>query len=161
MTEEVKEQSFQFFDYHMQDIVGIYKERAIERQERKRQEELKKEMIENGEQESEEEDDDYAQELLVLQRHIEGQFDSINKQAGKSILRKSTSFSNQGALDTVAPSVRRLSVTSRNQKSEKLRNIKRPNFLMISRGIIKRLLRIHCMNKGLSMIILPLSILYS
>lgn len=121
MTEEVKEQSFQFFDYHMQDIVGVYKERAIERQERKRQEELKKEMIENGEQESEEEDDDYAQQLSSSSADIEGQFDSINKQAGKSILRKSTSFSSQGALDTVAPSVRRLSVTSRNQKSEAIK----------------------------------------
>jgi lipopolysaccharide export system permease protein len=41
-TEEVKEHSFRFFDYHLQDIVGIYKQRAIERDEKKREEEYKK-----------------------------------------------------------------------------------------------------------------------
>jgi lipopolysaccharide export system permease protein len=41
-TEEVKEQSFQFFDFHMQDVVGIYKERAIQRaEEARREQELK------------------------------------------------------------------------------------------------------------------------
>jgi len=41
--EEVKEQSFQFFDYHLMDLLSVYKQRAMERQERKRLEELAKE----------------------------------------------------------------------------------------------------------------------
>ncbi len=46
-TEEVKEHSFRFFDYHLQDIVGVYKQRALERDAKKREEELKKELTEN------------------------------------------------------------------------------------------------------------------
>ena len=42
-TEEVKEHSFKFFDYHVQDIVGIYKQRAIERDERRRAAEMSEE----------------------------------------------------------------------------------------------------------------------
>ncbi len=41
--EEVKEQSFQFFDYHLQDLLSLYKQHAMERQEKKRLEELAKE----------------------------------------------------------------------------------------------------------------------
>ncbi len=43
-SEEVKEHSFRFFDYHLQDIIGIYKERALQREKEKREEELRKEM---------------------------------------------------------------------------------------------------------------------
>jgi lipopolysaccharide export system permease protein len=43
-TEEVKEHSFRFFDYHLQDIIGIYKERALEREREKRELELQKEL---------------------------------------------------------------------------------------------------------------------
>ena len=39
--EEVKEHSFRFFDYHLQDLVGVYKQRALER-ERKQQEEQRR-----------------------------------------------------------------------------------------------------------------------
>lgn len=46
-TEEVKEHSFKFFDYHLQDIVSVYKERAFEREEKKRLEEEKKEQRAN------------------------------------------------------------------------------------------------------------------
>lgn len=46
-TEEVKEHSFRFFEYHIQDIVSVYKERALEREEKKRLEEEKKEQWEN------------------------------------------------------------------------------------------------------------------
>lgn len=46
-TEEVKEHSFKFFEYHIQDIVSVYKERALEREEKKRLEEEKKEQREN------------------------------------------------------------------------------------------------------------------
>lgn len=46
-TEEVKEHSFRFFDYHLQDIVGVYKQRALDREAKKREEELKKELSEN------------------------------------------------------------------------------------------------------------------
>jgi lipopolysaccharide export system permease protein len=42
-TEEVKEHSFKFFEYHLQDIVGVYKERAIEREAKKRSEEEQRE----------------------------------------------------------------------------------------------------------------------
>lgn len=42
-TEEVKEHSFRFFNYHLQDIVGIYKQRALEREERKRKKQAAKE----------------------------------------------------------------------------------------------------------------------
>ena len=45
-TEEVKEHSFRFFDYHIQDIVGIYKQRALEREERERLKEEKEEQLE-------------------------------------------------------------------------------------------------------------------
>ncbi|MDZ7608869.1 MAG: LptF/LptG family permease [Cyclobacteriaceae bacterium] len=41
--EEVKEQSFQFFDYHLHDLLSVYKQHALERQEKKRLEELAKE----------------------------------------------------------------------------------------------------------------------
>lgn len=46
-TEEVKEHSFRFFEYHLQDIVGVYKERALEREEKKRMEEEKIEQRKN------------------------------------------------------------------------------------------------------------------
>jgi lipopolysaccharide export system permease protein len=46
-TEEVKEHSFRFFDYHLQDIVGVYKQRALDREAKKREEELKKELADN------------------------------------------------------------------------------------------------------------------
>jgi lipopolysaccharide export system permease protein len=41
--EEVKEQSFQFFDYHLEDLLSGYKQHAMERQEKKRLEEQAKE----------------------------------------------------------------------------------------------------------------------
>jgi lipopolysaccharide export system permease protein len=41
--EEVKEQSFQFFDYHLEDLLSVYKQHALEREEKKRLEELAKE----------------------------------------------------------------------------------------------------------------------
>lgn len=52
-TEEVKENSFRFFDYHLQDIVGIYKERALLRDEKKRSAEEKKEQRENDKEDAE------------------------------------------------------------------------------------------------------------
>lgn len=42
-TEEVKEHSFKFFEFHIQDIVGVYKQRAIEREAKNRAEEEEKE----------------------------------------------------------------------------------------------------------------------
>ena len=45
-TEEVKEHSFKFFNYHLQDIVSVYKARSLEREARKREEE---EKFEEGE----------------------------------------------------------------------------------------------------------------
>lgn len=53
-TEEVKEHSFKFFDYHLQDIVGIYKERALEREARARGKEEEKEYKEQKEREERE-----------------------------------------------------------------------------------------------------------
>ncbi len=53
-TEEVKEHSFRFFDYHLQDIVSVYKERARERDAKRRQEELKNELRENPDMEANE-----------------------------------------------------------------------------------------------------------
>lgn len=46
-TEEVKEHSFKFFTYHLQDIVGVYAERALERAEKKQEEKERREQIEN------------------------------------------------------------------------------------------------------------------
>ncbi len=46
-VEEVKERSFMFFDYHLQDIVSVFKQRAREREEKQRAEEEEKERIEN------------------------------------------------------------------------------------------------------------------
>ncbi len=43
-SEEVKEHSFRFFDYHLQDIIGVYKERALERERQKREEEMLKNL---------------------------------------------------------------------------------------------------------------------
>lgn len=48
-TEEVKEHSFKFFDFHLQDIVSVYKERALEREAKKRAKEEKKEQREQEE----------------------------------------------------------------------------------------------------------------
>ena len=45
-TEEVKEHSFKFFDYHLQDIFSIYKQRSLEREAKKRSLEEEKERIE-------------------------------------------------------------------------------------------------------------------
>ena len=42
-TEEVKEHSFKFFDYHLQDIVSVYKERSLEREAKKRAKEEREE----------------------------------------------------------------------------------------------------------------------
>lgn len=42
-AEEVKEQSFQFFNFHLQEILGVYKQRALERQAKKQAEEQAKE----------------------------------------------------------------------------------------------------------------------
>lgn len=42
-TEEVKEHSFKFFEFHLQDIVGVYKQRAIEREAKNRAAEEEKE----------------------------------------------------------------------------------------------------------------------
>ncbi len=42
--EEVKEHSFRFFDYHLQDLVGIYKQRALERERKQQEEQRKREM---------------------------------------------------------------------------------------------------------------------
>ena len=44
--EEVKEHSFKFFDYHLQDIVSVYKQRALEREAKKRSEEEERERAE-------------------------------------------------------------------------------------------------------------------
>lgn len=46
--EEVKEHSFRFFEYHIQDVIGIYKERALQREREKREEEMREEMIEES-----------------------------------------------------------------------------------------------------------------
>ncbi len=46
-TEEVKEYSFKFFDYHLQDIVSYYKERANKRDLKERALELKREGLED------------------------------------------------------------------------------------------------------------------
>lgn len=43
--EKVKENSFKFFDYHLQDIVSVYKERALEREAKLREEEEREEDI--------------------------------------------------------------------------------------------------------------------
>ena len=43
--EKVKEHSFRFFDYHLQDIVSVYKERALEREAKLREEEERKDNI--------------------------------------------------------------------------------------------------------------------
>jgi lipopolysaccharide export system permease protein len=56
LSEEVKEHIFKFFDYHLQDIIGIYKERAREREKRKRQEEMELDMEETEEDDMENED---------------------------------------------------------------------------------------------------------
>lgn len=52
-TEEVKEHSFKFFDFHLQDIVSVYKARSLEREAKKREEEEKLERAENEVYESE------------------------------------------------------------------------------------------------------------
>lgn len=52
-TEEVKEHSFRFFEYHIQDIVSVYKKRAEEREEKKRQAEIRKEEALNNKKKAE------------------------------------------------------------------------------------------------------------
>lgn len=51
-TEEVKEHSFKFFDYHLQDIVSVYKARSLQREEKKKEEEEKLEREKNEKYES-------------------------------------------------------------------------------------------------------------
>lgn len=123
MTEEVKEHSFKFFDYHLQDIVGVYKQRALEREERKRQEELMKEKMENGgmDIEEEEEDDEEAKELTSNSVDLEGQFDSIGNQAGKTLFQDTALFSSKSDQDTSSSTVKRVPVASRNLKAERIK----------------------------------------
>ena len=45
-TEEVKEHSFRFFEYHLQDIMSVYKQRALEREAKEQAEEEAREMEE-------------------------------------------------------------------------------------------------------------------
>jgi len=46
--EEVKEHSFRFFEYHLQDVIGVYKQRALERERKQYEEEMaEEEMDEN------------------------------------------------------------------------------------------------------------------
>jgi lipopolysaccharide export system permease protein len=121
MTEEVKEHSFKFFEYHLQDIVGVYKQRAIERAERKRQEEIEKEMLENREIDSEDDDDDEAQQLTSNVADLEGQFDSIRNQSGKPLFQDTALFSSRPEADSISAAVKRVPVTSRNLKAEKIK----------------------------------------
>ena len=72
--DEVKEQSFRFFDYHLQDIVSVYKRRAIERQEARKLEEEEKEMGELGEFE------------LIEKQKNDSILDAIRKDSAKSFI---------------------------------------------------------------------------
>ena len=121
MTEEVKEHSFKFFDFHMQDIVGIYKQRAIEREERKRQQELKKEMEEHGEMDFEQEEvDAMGRELTAAVADLEGQSDSVGNRAGRKLISDAV-LETKSTPDTLSSAVKRVAVSSQNLQSEKIR----------------------------------------
>lgn len=93
-TEEVKENSFRFFDYHLQDIVGVYKEKAKEREAKKREEELKKELNENPQLEANE------SEMEVLS----GLSSSLSTGVDSSVISSKT---NQAVPDELAKNMQR------------------------------------------------------
>lgn len=74
-TEEVKEHSFRFFEYHLQDIMSVYKQRALEREARERSEEEAKELEEQEQREAE-----YNAEIKMNVK------DSLNKNTAKNSL---------------------------------------------------------------------------
>ncbi len=87
-TEEVKEHSFKFFDYHLQDIVGVYKERALERQARKRSKEEEKERKEQ--EELEKIDNQKSDKLNNQNIDIEKSYDSTNVRITLPSIKKSS-----------------------------------------------------------------------
>ncbi len=89
-TEEVKEHSFRFFEYHIQDIVSVYKERALEREEKKRLEEEKKEQRKNEiiEAENKQETEGLQSKAISLERSYDSASNSPETRSVESIQKK-------------------------------------------------------------------------
>lgn len=87
-TEEVKENSFRFFDYHLQDIVSIYKQQAVERELRNQSKEDEKERLEQERiNEKERLELKKTDSLLVLDKSISSK-DTIEQGKANSSNRK-------------------------------------------------------------------------
>jgi lipopolysaccharide export system permease protein len=89
-TEEVKEHSFKFFDYHLQDIVGVYKERAFEREAKKRSEEEQREAdkFEKKELKDKQEKDKLDGKAISLEKSYDSASVSSTTASVKSIPEK-------------------------------------------------------------------------
>ena len=122
-TEEVKEHSFRFFDYHLQDIVGVYKQRALDREARKREEELKKELSENPENEANE----YELEYLAKSQ-LSSQQDSATIQTRQTFSRSEITHSDSVKRDSLMSVVKDKQATVPIvMESAKISQIKRPD----------------------------------
>jgi len=111
-SEEVKEHSFRFFDYHLQDIIGVYKERALAREEEKR----KKEMQKSVDNEIPVEDDSLVYTGLGSKIvNLEKKYDTLAVTKNKNQVNQSTSVPPSMDKDTlesishnVPPAIKRI-----------------------------------------------------
>jgi lipopolysaccharide export system permease protein len=111
-SEEVKEHSFRFFDYHLQDIIGVYKERALAREEEKRIKEMQK-SVDN---EIPSEDDSLVYTGLGSKIvNLEKKYDTLAVTKNKNQVNQSTSVSPSMDKDTlesinynVPPAIKRI-----------------------------------------------------
>jgi lipopolysaccharide export system permease protein len=119
MTEEVKENSFQFFDYHLQDIIGEYKQKALDRAERKRQEEVKKERMESGEEIPTDYEFEDTLGLSSTTINIENQVDTSNILVAKRLSKDPPKMVNNAKIDSILASKRSAPKLSQDIKSER------------------------------------------
>ena len=108
-TEEVKEHSFRFFEYHLQDIVSVYKQRALEREERKRAEEERKERAEQ-----EKLEEKYKSEVEMTIR------DSLNAKIKRENLDSADSIDPIERIEREANLVRDAEIQESNNKNKKV-----------------------------------------
>lgn len=97
-TEEVKEHSFKFFEYHLQDIVGVYKERAIEREAKKRSKEEEQEW--RDQQEIEKANNQKTDSLSNKTINTEKYFDTTNIRLDSSSIKEITSKLNESKVNS-------------------------------------------------------------
>ncbi len=119
--EEVKENSFKFFDYHLQDVFSVYRERALEREEQIRvEEELKSKAMQ----------------------------DTIKNARNRELSKTREELNNiSGDSSTVNVAINTIEALQKNQdKKPPLGQIKKPD---LTKNIPKNLSRVKTNNKSL------------